>query len=74
MTTPERGIRPEPDAVLHEAGSLREMTDRLRSLAVGWEHLDKPKNAQDCTRAAEALESGAFSVRVGVTTYTVTSR
>jgi hypothetical protein len=69
-----RGLRPEPDAIFRKSGTLREMTDLLRELARGWDHQGKPKNAQDCLRAAEGLEQGSFSVRVGVTTYNVTDR
>jgi hypothetical protein len=66
-----RGIRPDPVAVFHERGTLREMTDRLRELARGYDHMGKPKKEQDYLRAAEGLEAGSFSVRVGVTTYSV---
>jgi hypothetical protein len=66
-----RGLRPDPVALFSERGTLREMTDLLRELARGWDHQGKPKNSQDCLRAAEGLEAGSFSVRVGVTTYNV---
>jgi hypothetical protein len=47
------------------------MTDLLRELARGYDHMGKPKKEQEYLRAAEGLEAGSFSVRVGVTTYSV---
>jgi hypothetical protein len=74
MTTPEdsgRGVRPEPDAIHHFRGTLREVTEELQRLAVGWEHFGKDANAARCREAMMGLMRGSFSVRVGVTTYTV---
>lgn len=43
----------------------------LTELAEGWEHLGKPARAAAARDAIDGLQAGSFSVRVGVTTYTV---
>jgi hypothetical protein len=47
------------------------VTEELQRLAVGWEHFGKDANAERCREAVWSLMQGSFSVRVGVTTYTV---
>jgi hypothetical protein len=53
-------------------GTREELAAELKRLAIGWDHLAKPKQAADAVAAFLELESGASSVQAGHTTYTVT--
>lgn len=56
---------------LRETGTRAELIEKLREMAVGWHHLCKDALSAAAFDAAEGLEEGSFSVKVGHTIYTV---
>ncbi|WP_458085739.1 hypothetical protein [Streptomyces malaysiensis] len=57
---------------MHKRGTRDELIADLRDSAEGWHHLCKDALSAAAADAADGLEAGSFSVKVGHTIYTVT--
>ncbi|WP_369190125.1 hypothetical protein [Streptomyces sp. R08] len=54
------------------SGTREELVSELRDRATGWHHMASDKKRDRALEAAESLEAGSFSVKVGNTIYSVT--
>lgn len=52
-------------------GTTDELVTHLREMSEGWHHLTKDKLSEAASDAADQLEAGAFTVKVGHTIYVV---
>lgn len=57
--------------MMQKSGSREELVDELREMSEGWHHLCKDELSQRASEAAQSLEAGSCSVKVGHTTYSV---
>lgn len=58
--------------LMHTEGTRAELVAQLREMSEGWSHLCKESLSIAAADAANGLEAGSFSVKVGHTTYSVT--
>lgn len=56
---------------MHKSGTRDELVAELREMSEGWWHLCKDELSASAADAANGLESGSCSVKVGHTIYTV---
>lgn len=58
----------------HQQGTQAEMIALLHELAEGWDHLGRQDRATAAVEAANSLNTGASTVRVGASTYSVVTK
>lgn len=59
---------------MNKSGTRAELIAELEEMAEGWSHLCKPALSTAAAEAAQGLEAGSVSVKVGHTTYSVTDQ